>query len=77
MGGQQRVVVKLGGEEGVHQSAESHPITPAGREVLDVNVLPRNREEGHLDDDAASVYVCVSSGVTPVRLCAWKTAVKT
>lgn len=37
--GVKRVVVKLQGEEGVDQGAESHPITPAGREVLDVDVL--------------------------------------
>lgn len=39
VGGRQRVVIKLSGEEGVDQSAESHPIAPAGREVLDVDVL--------------------------------------
>lgn len=38
----QTAVVKLGGEEGVHQGAEGHPITPAGGEVLDVDVLQRN-----------------------------------
>lgn len=37
--GVQRAVVELQREEGVDQGAESHPITPAGREVLDVDVL--------------------------------------
>lgn len=36
--GQSRVV-ELGGEEGVHQGTECHPVAPAGREVLDVDVL--------------------------------------
>lgn len=35
----QRVVVKLQREERVDQSTESHPIAPAGREVLDIYVL--------------------------------------
>ena len=35
----QRVVIKLQREERVDQSTERHPITPAGREVLDVYVL--------------------------------------
>lgn len=35
----QCVVVELQREEGVDQSAERHPVTPAGREVLDVYVL--------------------------------------
>lgn len=39
VGGVQRVVVKLQREERVDQSAESHPVTPAGREVLDIYVL--------------------------------------
>lgn len=39
VGGRQRIVVKLSGEEGVNQSTESHPITPTGRKVLDVYVL--------------------------------------
>lgn len=43
VGGRQRVVVKLSWEEGMDQSTESHPITPTGWEVLDVNVLQGNR----------------------------------
>lgn len=35
----QRVVFKLQREERVDQSTESHPIAPAGREVLDIYVL--------------------------------------
>lgn len=29
----------------MHQGAESHPIAPAGREVLDVNVLQKKKDE--------------------------------
>ncbi len=35
----QRVVIKVQREERVNQSTESHPIAPAGREVLDIYVL--------------------------------------
>lgn len=43
VGGRQGGVVELGGEEGVDESAEGHPIAPAGREVLDVDVLRGNK----------------------------------
>ncbi|TNN47352.1 hypothetical protein EYF80_042440 [Liparis tanakae] len=39
----QRVVIEVQREERVHQSAESHPIAPAGREVLDIYVLNTER----------------------------------
>lgn len=46
--GVQRVVIKVQREEGVNQSTESHPVTPAGREVLDVYVLEERRERLHI-----------------------------
>lgn len=39
VGGGQGGVVELSGEEGVDEGAEGHAVAPAGREVLDVDVL--------------------------------------
>lgn len=43
--GAQGVVVEGVGEEGVHQGAEGHAVTPAGGEVLQVHVLRGQRRE--------------------------------
>lgn len=42
----QCIVVKHQGEKGVDQGSECHPITPAGREVVDVYVLVEERMVG-------------------------------
>lgn len=43
----------------MHQGAERHPITPAGGEVLNVNVLRRNREQESVDQCTCVTVVVV------------------
>lgn len=57
----QRGVVKLRGEEGVDQGTEGHPVTPAGGEVLDFNVLQSWEKRALFGDDVAWAILWLTS----------------